>query len=68
MTNYIVYTQFIEFSRHVYWSGELFPSQGHLPNPGIEPGSPTFQAEYLPSESPGKPDIYLSIHNLSIYI
>ena len=24
-----------------YWSGLPFPSSGDLPNPGIEPGSPT---------------------------
>ena len=26
-----------------------------LPNPRIEPGSPTLQADSLPSEAPGKP-------------
>ena len=30
------------FSRQEYWSGLPFPSPGDLPNPGIEPGSPTF--------------------------
>ena len=29
------------FSRQEYWSGLLFPSLGDLPDPGIEPGSPT---------------------------
>ena len=29
------------FSRHEYWSGLPFPSPEDLPNPGIEPGSPT---------------------------
>ena len=28
---------------------------GVLPNPGIEPRSPALQADYLPSEPPGKP-------------
>ena len=28
-----------------------------LPNPGIEPGSPALQADSLPSEPPGKPNI-----------
>ena len=28
-------------SRQEYWSGLPFPSPGDLPNPGIEPGSPT---------------------------
>ena len=27
-----------------------FPSPGDLPDPGIEPGSPTLQADALPSE------------------
>ena len=33
-----------------YWSGLPFPSPVDLPNPGMEPGSPTFQADTLPSE------------------
>ena len=42
------------FSRQEYWSGLPFPSPGDLPDPGIEPGSPTLQAESLLSEPPGK--------------
>ena len=38
------------FSRQEYWSGLPFPSPGDLPNPGIEPGSPTLQADTSPSE------------------
>ena len=38
------------FSRQEYWSGLPFPSPGDLPNPGIEPGSPSFQADTLTSE------------------
>ena len=45
----------VEFSRQEYWSGLPFPSPGDLPDPGIEPGSPTLQADALPSEPPGKP-------------
>ena len=30
-----------------------------LPDPGIKPGSPAFQADALTSEPPGKPVIYL---------
>ena len=37
-----------------YWSGLPFPSPGDLPNPGVEPGSPTFRADTSPSEPPGK--------------
>ena len=45
----------MEFSRQKYWGGLPFPSLGDLPNPGIEPGSPAWQADFLSSESPGKP-------------
>ena len=43
------------FSGQGYSSRLPFPSPGDLPNPGIEPGSPTLQADTLPSEPPGKP-------------
>ena len=43
----------MRFSRQEYWSGVPFPSPGDLPNPGIEPGFPVFQANVLPSEPPG---------------
>ena len=42
------------FSRQEYWSGLPFPSPGDLPDPGIEPGSPTLQADALITEPPGK--------------
>ena len=42
------------FSRQEYWSGLPFPSPGDLPDPGIKPGSPSLQADTLPSEPPGK--------------
>ena len=48
------------FSRQEYWSGLPFPSPGDLPNLGIEPGSPSLEADALTSEPPGKP-LY-SIH------
>ena len=35
--------------------GSQFPSPADLPNPGIEPRSPTLQADSLPAEPPGKP-------------
>ena len=41
------------FSRQEYWSRWLFPSPEALPNPGIEPSSPTLQADSLLSEPPG---------------
>ena len=43
----------MEFSKQEYWSGLPFPSPGYLPNPGIEPGSPELQADYLWFEPPG---------------
>ena len=58
--------QSMGFSRQEYWSGLPFPSPGDLPNPGIEPGSPTLQADALPSEPPGKPQRQLlTFQNLS---
>ena len=47
------------FSRQEYWSGLPFPSPGGLPNPGIEPRSPAFQADFLLSEPPGKPRLFI---------
>ena len=35
-----------------YWSGLPFPSPGDLPDPGIEPRSPTLWADTLPPETP----------------
>ena len=43
------------FSRQEYWSGLPCTPPGDLPNPGIQPRSPTFQADSLPAEPPGKP-------------
>ena len=37
----------MEFSRQEYWTGLRFPSPGDLPDPGIEPRSPTLQAYAL---------------------
>ena len=42
--------QSMEFSRPEYWSGYPFPSLGDLPSSGIEPTSPTLQADSLPAE------------------
>ena len=43
----------MEFSRPEYWSGYPFPSPGDHHNPGIEPRSPTLQADSLPAEPQG---------------
>ena len=45
----------MEFSRQEYWSGLPFPSPGHLPDPGIVPGSPGLQADSLPLSHQGSP-------------
>ena len=40
----------MELPRREYWSGLLFPSPGELPDRGIEPESPSLQADCFPSE------------------
>ena len=45
--------QSVEFSRQEYKSGLSFTSPWDLPDPGIEPGSPTLRADALISEPPG---------------
>ena len=47
------------FSRQEYQSGLPFPSPEDVPNPGIEPRSPTLRADSLPSEPPEKPSNYI---------
>ena len=42
------------FSRQEYWRGLPCPPPGDLSNLGIEPRSPTLQADSLLSEPPGK--------------
>ena len=42
------------FSKQEYQNGLPVLSPGDLPKPGIEPSSPTLQADSLPSEPPGK--------------
>ena len=44
------------FSRQEYWSGLPCLPPGYLPNPGIQPWAPALQVNYLPSETPGKPN------------
>ena len=47
----------MEFSRQESWSGLPFPSPGDLPDLGVEPMSPTLQAD-SPAEPQGKPQYY----------
>ena len=37
-----------------YWTGKTIPSPADVPDPGIEQGSPAFQANSLPTELSGK--------------
>ena len=60
----------LEFSRQEYWSGLPFPTPGDLPDPEIEPRSPAFQSDSLPTELQGKP-IYVNMYvdkHMHIYI
>ena len=56
------------FPRQEYWSGLPFLSSGHLPNPGIEPSSPTLAGGYFTAEPPGKSSISEACINLSDFI
>ena len=47
------------FSRQEDWSGLPFFSPGGLPDPGIEPGSTALQADILPSQLPGMPNVWV---------
>ena len=42
-------------ARILEWVGLLFPSPGHLPDPGVVLGSPALQTDSLLSEPPGRP-------------
>ena len=47
----------VGFSRQEYCSGSPCPPPEHLPDPGIEPMSPSLQVDSSPIELPGKPHI-----------
>ena len=47
------------FSRQEYWIGLPFPSPGDLPDPGIEPASPTLLGGFFTAEPPRKPKVLL---------
>ena len=53
------------FSRQEYWSGLPFPSPGEFPNPRIKSRSPTFQADALTSEPPGKPSTWYQFSSVA---
>ena len=52
--SFCLFILFMGFSREECWSGLPFPSPGDLPNPVIEPRSPTLKTDSLPAESQGK--------------
>ena len=45
----------MEFSRQEHWRGLPVPPPGDLPDPGIEPKSPAWQANSLPPSHLGSP-------------
>ena len=57
------------FSKKEYWSQLPCPPPGDLPNPGIEPRSPTLQADALPSEriAPAYIVLYTTLYTI-LYI
>ena len=57
----------MEFSGEEFWSGLPFAPPGDLPNSGIKLGPPILQADFLSSESPEKPSIFLCNYD-STYI
>ena len=50
----VVCQALLGFSRQEYWSGLPCPPPGVLPDPGIEPGTPTLQADSLLMRPSGK--------------
>ena len=45
----------------VLYLDSAVPSPGYLPDPGTELRSPALQVDSLPSESPGKPNLFLIV-------
>ena len=46
----------VGFSRQEYWSGLLFPTPGDIPNPEIEPESPSLADGFFTTELPANPN------------
>ena len=45
----------MQFSKHEYWSGLLFPPPGDLPDPEMEPISAALAGRFFTTVPPGKP-------------
>ena len=56
----------MEFSRQEYWTGLPFPSPGDLPDPGIEPVSPTLQADSFPLRHQKAQQCYCSYFHIGV--
>ena len=56
-----------KFSKQEYWSGLPCSPSEDLPNQGIKPRSLTFQADSLPTESPGE-YIFIYIYTYVIFL
>ena len=55
----------MELPRQEHWSDWPFPSLGELPNPGIEPASPTWAGGFFTAEPPGRPaHVYAQTYTL----
>ena len=54
----------IGLTRQKYWNGLPRPPSGHLPDPRIEPTSPTFQADSLPKNHQGSPFAFCNFSKL----
>jgi len=51
----------VGFPRQEHWSGLLFSSPGNLPDPRIEPMSPALQADSLPLNHLGSPNLPINL-------
>ena len=56
------------FSSQEYWSGLPCPPPGNLPNPELEPRSPTLQADSLPAEPQRKPEVIFLKITFKMYL
>ena len=56
----------MEFSRLLYWSGLPFPPPEYLPDPGIKPGSPALQADFLMVWTTGEAHIRKIANSISV--